>query len=255
MDFKSLCDPNEKTLYSVCLGVGIFVFVILTVTCLGLIYVGMILFYVYLFHIFFMCIIRGNGILITPEQFPRLNAIIDRLCEKLKLGYRPEAYLYEAGGIMNAMAAKLLGRKYMILYSDLVDACQSDDEMEMIVGHEIGHFKLGHLGISRYFILLANVFPMLYQAYSRACERSCDGLGLYACGELKAAQTALLHLAAGRKLSREVNLAAYRQQQDHLERDWLMVICRLFSTYPYLYERVLRLEGLYGTAQGIGRSS
>ena len=114
----------------------------------------------------------------------------------------------------------------------------------MIVGHEIAHLKLGHLNFSQHFVMLSMFIPFLYQAYSRAREANCDALGLYACNDLKNAQHALLLLSCGKKMHKEVNLAAYHKHGADLESQGWMQFARLLSFYPYLYERVERLEGL-----------
>jgi hypothetical protein len=122
-------------------------------------------------------------------------------------------------------------------FISLLAAC-SDDEVarDMIIGHEIGHLRAGHLN---WWMLTApgRFMPFLGSAYSRACEYTADRFGAALCGDPEGARRGLTVLAAGGAHSRQVNLNAFVEQQQSLDTGW-MTLARWLSTYPPLSARV-----------------
>jgi Tfp pilus assembly major pilin PilA len=146
----------------------------------------------------------------------------------------------QAGGALNAFATKFVGRNFIVIYSDLLDACDEDErELDMIIGHEIGHLSLGHLKWI-WFLMPARVLPWLGPAYSRACEYSCDLCGYEAAGELDAAARGLAILAAGGKYGPQVNLDAFVKQAEDTTGFWTSVY-ELNARHPFLPKRVAAL--------------
>jgi Zn-dependent protease with chaperone function len=66
--------------------------------------------------------------------------------EKLELRPTPDAFILHAHGAFNALATRFLGRNFIVLYSDVVDALESNpDAVDFYIGHELGHIQRKHL--------------------------------------------------------------------------------------------------------------
>ena len=87
----------------------------------------------------------------------------------------------QGGGVLNAFATRFLGRNYVVLLSDIVDAMEEHpDGVSFYFGHELGHIRRHHLTGN---LLRAPVLwlPLIGAAYSRAKESTCDRHGRACC--------------------------------------------------------------------------
>src|SRR4029453_4203886 len=141
---------------------------------------------------------------------------VERLSSRMGFAKTPEAYLIQEGGALNALATKFFKSEMIVLFSDLIDACgENHAARDMIVAHELGHLKEGHLRW-HWHLLPGLLFPFLGQALSRAREYTCDRYGLAGSGDSRGALTGLAILAAGGKKGPEVNLKALAKQEENL---------------------------------------
>jgi Zn-dependent protease with chaperone function len=174
---------NEKTLFGIMLALSAVLWIVLVLGTLGLALVyGLVFFLVYCFaQSALISHIKGTGVQITEQQFPDLHHQIAACCDKLGQADQPDAYLMQMGGAFNAFATRFLGRDFLVLYSDVVDAlADNPDALNFYIGHEIGHIKRKHLKWST-VLLPASLLPLVGAAYSRAREYTCDRHGLAAC--------------------------------------------------------------------------
>lgn len=240
MKAQQIQTDREKTLFKLSLVFSVICWVVLVVTIVGLLYGLMIGFFIFVAQAMLIAYLRGNAVKLSPDQLPHLYRKVVEAAGKLEMEKVPEAYVLQAGGALNAFATKFVGRNFIVVYSDLVDACDPDGrEIDTIIGHELGHLALGHL---RWLIVLApaRVFPWLGTAYSRACEYSCDRCGLEVAGDLESAGRGLAVLAAGGKLARQVNLQAYLAQAQETGGFWTSIY-ELNASHPFLPKRIAAL--------------
>ncbi|QNP47662.1 M48 family metalloprotease [Diaphorobacter aerolatus] len=234
--------PREKTLGTITLVLGIIVWILLILGTLGvaLIYV-LFAFIGYLFaQSALIAWLRGTGVRLSDQQLPELYSQYLGCCEKLGIKEPPEAYLLQGDGMMNAFATRFLGREFVIVLSDTVDAMNDlPDGVNFYFGHELGHIKQGHLTghIWRAPVLW---LPLLGAAYSRAKEYTCDMHGRACCATSDVAARALIVLAAGSDKWRLVNLADYARQT-MTNRGFFPDLHELISGYPWLTKRVARV--------------
>lgn len=234
---------NEKTLF-------ILHFVLATIFWLALIVgtMGMALFYMlglfvgYLFaQSALIAWIKGNGVKISAEQFPDLHNSYTRCCQTLGVTPYPDAYLINGGGILNAFATRFLGRHFVVLYSNVVDAMEGNPEaINFYIGHELGHIQRKHLQWGPY-IWPASIFPLLGAAYSRSREYTCDQFGRACCNDSQPALHGLVALAAGDKRWATLSVPAYLQQTKETGGFW-MSFHELVADYPWLVKRAARLD-------------
>ncbi|MBI5511371.1 MAG: M48 family metallopeptidase [Deltaproteobacteria bacterium] len=190
----------------------------------------------------FLAHVRGNGVKVTAAQFPELFGRIKAGSDRLGLARPPETYVVQQGGSLNALATKLFSRNFVILYSDLIEACGADDKaLDFVIGHELGHIALGHLRRALW-ILPGRLVPLIAQAYSRACEYSCDRCGLVVAGDLEPASRGLLALAAGGTMARRASVPAFSEQAWVETRGFWAHVYELNATHPYLSKRVRALR-------------
>ncbi len=239
---------NEKTLFGIMLALSALLWTVLVLGTLGLALVyGLVFFLVYCFaQSALISHIKGTGVQITEQQFPDLHRQIAACCDKLGQADHPDAYLMQMGGAFNAFATRFLGRDFLVLYSDVVDAlADNPDALNFYIGHEIGHIKRKHLKWSA-VLLPASLLPLIGAAYSRAREYTCDRHGLAACENPVNAEFGMAALAAGGKRWRTMSKTSYIAQTQQTDRFW-MSFHELVGDYPWLVKRMGALRAL---AQG-----
>jgi Zn-dependent protease with chaperone function len=253
---RKLLSPKEPPLFILGAVFSALVWLVAVVGTLGigLVYIGLAAFFVLTAHAVFLAHVRGNGIRISRQQLPELYARCEAAALKLGLDRMPEVYLMQHGGVLNAFATKLLSRRFVIIYSDLADACADPRQLDFVIGHEIGHLAAGHLAWNA-FLAPFRVVPWLGPAYSRAREYTCDRCGLHTVEELEPALRGLAVLAAGGRLAQQVDVKAFAAQRLESGRFW-MATAELCMSHPYLCKRVAALQELWqpGTVPAVRRT-
>ena len=234
--------PREKTLGLITLILGLIAWVLIVLLTLGtaLIY----LLFGFIFYLFaqsgLIAWLRGTGVRLSDEQFPELYLQYLQCCKKLGLVDPPEAYLLQGDGMMNAFATRFLGRNFVIVLSDTVDAMREQpDGINFYFGHELGHIKQGHL-TGHFWRMPVLWLPWIGAAYSRAQEYTCDMHGRACCDNPESAARALTVLAAGAEKWKSINLLQYARQT-MANRGFFPDLHELLSGYPWLTKRVARM--------------
>jgi Zn-dependent protease with chaperone function len=180
--------------------------------------------------------LRGNGIRITPTQFPALHSAVVRHAASLGLKKVPDVFLLQAGGLLNAFATRFLGRDFVVLYSDVLAMAEREGQAVVgwIVAHELAHVRRGHLK-RRWMIMPGRLIPYLGAAYSRACEYTCDRFAAYC--QPDGAVDGLLALAAGPDLYRRVDAREFAEQVKTEGGFWVRR-AELLATHPTLPKRL-----------------
>jgi Zn-dependent protease with chaperone function len=203
---------------SVFLGYGIAIFAFVTLT-----------------HMLFVGRIRGNAVRVSPEQFPELHQLLEAHANRLAMPV-PAMYILQAGGVLNAFAVKYFRRKFVVVFSDVIEIAEQHgpDAVSFIVGHELAHHKRNHPTKFKW-LTPARLIPFAMPAYSRACEYTCDAIG----GALapSGASAGLLALAAGGRLFPRVDARQYAGQAV-VDHGLSVRMAEIFSTHPHLTKRV-----------------
>jgi Zn-dependent protease with chaperone function len=255
MHAASLRLSREKNLFRVSFVFSLLVWTILVISIVGLVYGLVIGFFLMAAHALMLAYIKGHAIKLSDQQLPDLYSRVRAASKTLGLQEVPEVYVMQAGGMLNAFATKFFGRNFVVIYADLLEACdERGRELDMILGHELGHLALGHL---KWLLFLApgKIIPWLGSAYSRACEYSSDRCGLEVVGDLNAACRGLVVLASGGKYVSQVNLNQFVKQAEENSGFW-GTIFELNASHPFLPKRVAALANLKqpGSVKVPGRS-
>lgn len=239
---NELVYPRERTLGAITLVLGVLVWLVLIVGTFGGALIGLALgFLLYLFvQSALIGHIKGNGVELSDSQYPDLYAQFTECCDRLQMPTRPQAYILNGNGGLNAFATKFLGTQYVVLLSDVVDAMdQHPDGVRFYIGHELGHLRMKHLSghLLRWPVLW---LPLLGAAYSRARESTCDRHGLACCTSPEGATRALAALSSGAKRWAQLDIASYLHQTKYSSGFW-MSFHELTTGYPWLTKRVARV--------------
>jgi Zn-dependent protease with chaperone function/type II secretory pathway pseudopilin PulG len=239
---NQLIYPRERTLGTITLVLGLIVWLGLIVGTFGSALIALAIgFILYLFiQSTLIAHIKGNGVELSEAQFPDLYTQFINCCEQLQMKSRPQAYILNGNGSLNAFATKFLGMQYVVLMTDVVDAMDKhDDGVCFYIGHELGHLRMKHIsgGLLRWPALW---LPLLGAAYSRARESTCDRHGLACCKSPEGAARALAALAAGVKRWKQLDVTAYLKQSNYSSGFW-MSFHELTAGYPWLTKRAARV--------------
>ena len=143
----------------------------------------------------------------------------------------PDAYLLNGNGAFNAFATRFLGRNFIVLLSDVVDALDAEpDAINFYIGHELGHIGRSHL-LWGPLLFPASILPLLGAGYSRAREYTCDLHGAACCASLAGAQHGIAALAAGSRRWQSLDTRRYAAQAESSSGFW-MSFHELISSYP-----------------------
>jgi Zn-dependent protease with chaperone function len=242
--------PTERPLFILNLGVAAILWIVSVLSIVGIVYGVAIAIFLFVLHLAFVAHLRGSGIRVTPEQLPEIHAAVVRLSARFGMRRVPETYVIHGGGALNALATRFAGRDIVVLFAELLEACDGNDAArDMILAHELGHLHRGHL---RWHFLLAPamMIPFLGSALSRAREYTCDRYGLAGAGGREGAMFGLTILAAGGRYARRVDRGAFVRQQADLDTG-LMTLGEWFSTHPPLVKRLAQIDpSLAMTPQG-----
>lgn len=239
---NELVYPHERTLGTVTLVLGLVTWLALIIGTFGTALLALAGgFVVYLFiQSTLIAHIKGNGVELNEAQFPDLHAQFVACCDRLQIQKRPQAYVLNGNGGFNAFATQFLGKQYVVLFSDVVDAMSKHvDGVRFYIGHELGHLRMKHLSghLLRWPVLW---LPLLGAAYSRARETTCDRHGLACSSSPEGAARALAALSAGAERWQDLDVAAYRKQASQTSGFW-MSFHELTAGYPWLTKRVARV--------------
>ena len=239
---NELVYPRERTLGTITLVLGLLVWLGLIIGTFGGALIGLALgFVLYLFvQSTLIAHIKGNGVELSEAQFPDLHKQFTACCDRLHIKTRPQAYILNGNGGLNAFATKFLGTQFVVLMSDVVDAMDKHaDGVRFYIGHELGHLRMKHLNghLLRWPVLW---LPLLGAAYSRARESTCDRHGLACSGSPEGAARALAALSAGAERWKQLDVTAYLSQANHSSGFW-MSFHELTAGYPWLTKRAARV--------------
>ena len=222
--------------------------VLFVVTILPAVYALILGVFFFVSHVAFIAYIRGNAVRLGPDQMPELHARVQELSKQLGLPRPPAAYVMQAGGSLNAFATRLFATNFIVLFSDLLDACKENTEArDFIVAHELGHLRAGHMRWM-WFLIPGFLVPFLGSACSRAREYTSDRYGMAVARDRAAALRGLAILAAGGTNGPRVNLQALSRQREDLNFGW-MTVGTWLAGHPPLAERIVALEPSLGDGQ------
>jgi Zn-dependent protease with chaperone function len=166
---------------------------------------------------------QANAVRVGPKQFPKLHGLMTEVTTTMDWPKQPELYVTQTP-IVNAGAVGM-DEPFITLNSGALSLL-SDEELRVLLGHELGHVMSGHsLYRTVLFILLMfgfNNLPFLaglallpiqlaLLEWSRKAELSSDRAGLLATQDPVSSMSVFLKLAGGGK-AEDTSLAVFMEQ-------------------------------------------
>jgi len=246
----SFRDPSESIRFGICCGFSMLVWGALAcLLVLAVVKAPMVLLVLALYALLgllaitvakalLVTFVRGNGVMIGPDQLPHLYEAAKRAATTLRTPL-PEIYLIQFGGIREAMTKTFVGKKLLILSAELVEDCDDGPELDTLMGQEIAHFRFSHVPW-RFWLAPSMLLPLVYPAWRRATVYTADRCGMLVCGDADVAYRTLLIMAAGGKLGRRAEAQAHNQQVADSGGFW-MTISHTIGFEPAVNWRAARL--------------
>jgi Zn-dependent protease with chaperone function len=181
--------------------------------------------------------IRGSAVRLSRRQFPDIYAVKEEFARRLDLRRDPEIYVMSGNGVLNAFAASTFGYDFIVIHSELFSNTyeKNKDALAFIIGHELGHLRLGH---TRLWYQLSTAYvdrvPLLGSFLSRAREFSCDRHGAYLAPQ---GEEGLVLLAAGRYVYKEVDVEELLEQARRFRGFW-PIVAQLPQSHPFTVRRL-----------------
>lgn len=209
---------------------------------------------------------QADSVRVTPKQFPRLHRLWLGVLDTLD---SPEQYdLYVSQDPRTNAGAFGVDRPWVVLLSGSLRTL-TDEEVETVMGHELGHVLSGHalyhtmmilliqLAISGFGVLGMAAMPILLalKEWYRKSELTGDRAGLLAVQQPGAAMSLMMRLAGGGTPD-EMDLNEFLLQAEEYRHNAnvldqvLKVLNSLQMTHPFLVMRAALLrdwieEGAY----------
>lgn len=201
---------------------------------------------------------RADTVQLSESQYPDIFATMRRYAAQLGIRKVPDLYLQNGNGALNAFAAQAFRHNYVVVYNSLFVNLQKDSRagLDFILGHELGHIKLGHVSLwYQVSVAYSSQIPILGAWLSRLREYSCDRHGAYLEPE---GQVGMVLLASGRYTEQTVDVPRLLEQAERVRGFWVTVT-QLPRSHPWTLSRLRTLYrlGLFEStrnASGMSRS-
>ncbi len=185
--------------------------------------------------------VQGSSLLVSEEQFPDINKIVNNAADKFNISV-PKTYV-QYDPYINAYVMGFRNPYILVLTSSLVEA-MSDEELTFVVGHEMGHIRMGHARLKSFvFPLDRNIFlfTLLFNSWLRKTEYTADRCGFYLSSNLKSSVNSLLKLAVGPKLYLKINIREVIKQLVIADDERIEKISEGLLDHPFITNRIKKL--------------
>jgi Zn-dependent protease with chaperone function len=202
----------------------------------------------------------ASAVRVDERQFPAIYAIYQDAARILDITKVPELYINQEPRV-NAWALGL-DNPFIVVSTGTIDLLD-DDELRVVLGHELGHVLSGHaLYSSVLFALMrisgvGNAIPLgglglravvtALKEWYRKAELSCDRAGLLVSQDPGAVTRVHMKMAGGARVQ-DMNLQAFLAQAEEYEstgdaREGVIRILNILnSTHPFAVLRALEIK-------------
>lgn len=201
---------------------------------------------------------KANAVRTSENQYAWVHQRLARVCQVLDVENPPECYISQTP-VVNAGAVGF-GEPFIVLNSSMLEVL-SEDEVEAVLGHEVGHILSGHVLYRTLLILILNLVVLRYSLaglalrpilmglleWYRKSELSSDRAGLLAVQNPEIAMSSLMQLAGGTR-GEQLDLDEFIAQSDEYRDggDLLDAVYKVLNvlgqTHPFAVIRVAELR-------------
>ena len=158
----------------------------------------------------------SHAVRVQASLIPHVARSLDRVAQLVRPTKPLEAYVFD-DPMVNAFVAEGRRRYLVAISSGAVQKLRAD-ELEFVIGHELGHVIFGHLAIAADALIdfeMVNIGQcMALRAWQRASEISADRVGFLCCDSIEIAASALFKSICG------LALPGMRIAPDEFARQW-----------------------------------
>jgi Zn-dependent protease with chaperone function len=190
---------------------------------------------------------------VTPIAMPELIPLIKTNSSRLQV--EPVDIFIVPSGQLNAYTFGMDSPKTIVLYSALFKIMDRD-EIQFILGHEMGHVKLGHTWLNTLVggiagipssVGAAAIMELAFRWWNRVCEYSADRAGVLACGKPNKAISALVKLEAGSAALTFTGIQAAIQHIESENDDIMHNLEELIASHPMIAKRIEEIRNFINT--------
>ena len=143
----------------------------------------------------------GHSLKICKKLSPKLHRMVMQAAEKVGFKNKQiEVYVYNSPD-QNATCYYDGQNQIILTFSSALLQSMSDDELNFVIGHELGHAVFEHSSLPSSGIAedakCSASDAMMLMSWSRRAEISADRMGLYVCADKDAAISSFLKLSCG----------------------------------------------------------
>ena len=192
---------------------------------------------------------------ITPQNRPPLAQIIRESAERLQV--EPLQVFLVRSRALNAYTFGLSSPKAIVLHDSLFQVMDRE-ELQFIIGHEMGHVHLGHTWLNSLVGGMAGIpasgsatllLVLALRWWNRACEYSADRAGLLACSQPQKAISALIKLEAGAHANRPEAIREALERIEAQDDDLGNNLSEMLATHPMIIKRIEQLRDYIRSSQ------
>jgi Zn-dependent protease with chaperone function len=185
---------------------------------------------------------------VTHQTAPELVPVLEQA--KARLQVEPVQVFIVPNKVLNAYTFGMGSPKAIVLHSALFQIMDRD-ELQFILGHELGHVDLGHTWLNTLIggmagipstVGAAAILELAFRSWNRACEYSADRAGVLACNNPNKAITALIKLEAGSDARTQAGLLRAIQRIETQDDDLLNNLSELLATHPLIVKRIEQIK-------------
>ena len=192
---------------------------------------------------------------VTVLSAPEVMSLIEDNSARLQV--EPVNVFIVPSNQLNAYTFGMDSPKAIVLYSSLFKIMDRD-EIQFILGHEMGHVKLGHTWLNTLVggiagipssLGAAAIMELAFRWWNRACEYSADRAGVLACGKPNKAISALVKLEAGPVALTQAGMQAAMQHISTEDDDIMHNIEELIASHPMIAKRIEEIRKFSNTQE------
>jgi len=185
---------------------------------------------------------------VTSQSSPELYRLVS--VNSARLQVEPLNVFVIPSPVLNAYTFGMDSPKAVVLFSSLFQVMDRD-EIQFILGHEMGHVKLGHTWLNTLVggmagipssLGAAAIMELAFRWWNRACEYSADRAGVLACGKPQKAISALIKLEAGSSALTPTGMQTAFQHIENDDEDIMHQVEELIASHPMIARRINELR-------------
>lgn len=183
----------------------------------------------------------GTSLQVSDKHFYRLKQIIEEQSKILKVK-EPKLFI-TLDPYPNAFTIGYANPYSIVLNSSLVEGL-TEEELEAVIAHELGHVKFNHPRITSIVNPAGqNIFILtqIFGFWRRSTELTADRVSLLVTENPRALITALIKISIGMKFLEQIDEEELLKQSQIVKGSFFNKSGELLLDHPYLTKRINRL--------------